>query len=102
MKVECEYAKAIQKFCLSCASKINIYTLQYLLLLIGLIPQLLFSQNQINNWFFGDSLMMNFSGSEPETYQLYSDSLLPVQEASASISDEEGNLLFYTNGKYLG
>lgn len=59
------------------------------------------AQNQINNWFFGDSLMMNFVGSTITANQIEAPNLLPIQEASASISDHDGNLLFYTDGKYV-
>ncbi|MBP8754443.1 MAG: hypothetical protein KBH39_09470, partial [Chitinophagales bacterium] len=57
------------------------------------------SQNQINNWFFGDSLMMHFEGGSITANQIDAPNLLPIQEASASISDADGNLLFYTDGK---
>ena len=54
-------------------------------------------QNQMNNWFFGDSLLMTFSGG------IMCDTVAGsiIQESSASISDDMGNLLFYTDGEYV-
>ncbi len=55
------------------------------------------AQNQNANWFFGDSLMLTFTDTGFITEQV------PVicYETSASISDKIGNLLFYTDGKYI-
>lgn len=54
-----------------------------------------FSQQNSNNWVFGDSVGLNFSTPIPTFYKT---SILS-HEASASISDSLGNLLFYTNGQ---
>lgn len=56
-----------------------------------------FSQNNWNNWYFGNSVALNFSPAPTpvtggQTAQL---------EGSASISDNNGNLLFYTDGRYV-
>jgi gliding motility-associated-like protein len=48
-----------------------------------------------NNWFFGNYAAINFSNNEPQEVV---GSALATLEGSASISDENGNLLFYTNG----
>ncbi|MBC8045765.1 MAG: T9SS type A sorting domain-containing protein [Fimbriimonadaceae bacterium] len=71
------------------------------LLILLFYPAFLFSQNQANNWFFGDSLMLNFNDGVITAEQLFSENLIMMKEASASISDAEGNLLFYTDGKYV-
>lgn len=54
-----------------------------------------FSQKYDNNWIFGDSTGLSFS-SEPPSYV---NSAITGYEANASISDTDGNLLFYTNGQ---
>ncbi|MEZ5014705.1 MAG: T9SS type A sorting domain-containing protein [Chitinophagales bacterium] len=54
-----------------------------------------FSQSYDNNWVFGDSAGLNFSSGEPEPFV----SGIMTNEACASISDENGILLFYTNGE---
>ncbi|MEZ5014706.1 MAG: T9SS type A sorting domain-containing protein [Chitinophagales bacterium] len=54
-----------------------------------------FSQSYDNNWVFGDSAGLNFSSGEPEPFV----SGIMTYEACASISDENGNLLFCTNGE---
>ncbi len=56
-----------------------------------------FSQNNWNNWYFGNYAGLNFSPAPTpitggQTTQL---------EGSASISDNNGNLLFYTDGRYV-
>ncbi len=56
--------------------------------------KILYSQFYTNNWYFGDSAAINFDGGEIE-FILQSN--MQAGEASASISDSSGNLLFYTN-----
>ena len=46
-------------------------------------------------WVFGDSAGLDFNGGAPVSFV----SGMMSYEASASISDAEGNLLFYTNGE---
>jgi len=52
-------------------------------------------KNQANNWFFGDHYGLNFSNGEPQTD--YTSSIY-TYEACTTVSDEAGELLFYTNG----
>lgn len=53
-----------------------------------------YAQGEINNWFFGRYAGLNFNGGTPvvQTGQLN------TLEGCASISDANGNLLFYTDG----
>ncbi len=48
-----------------------------------------------NNWYFGDKAGLNFSSGTP-TLELNSTMLM--KETGSTISDSNGNLLFYTNG----
>ena len=69
-----------------------------LLLLLGLfngITQDIFSQKQANNWYFGNNAGMTFNTSPPTAL---TNGALTAGEGCASISDSNGNLLFYTNG----
>lgn len=52
------------------------------------------SQNENNNWYFGRFAGLSFNSSPPIAI---TNSVMNTPAASASISDEEGNLLFYTN-----
>lgn len=52
-------------------------------------------QKQANNWYFGDKAGINFSSGIPVNL---TGSTMNQYEGVASISDENGNLLFYTNG----
>src|SRR5690606_19172245 len=70
-------------------------------LLIALLAIVLccqvFSQNNGNNWYFGNYVGLNFSPDPTpvtggQTTQL---------EGVACISDNDGNLLFYTDGRYV-
>ena len=56
------------------------------------------AQNQAANWVFGDSALLSFSDL---TISADTVNFVIAQEASASISDTSGNLLFYTDGKYV-
>lgn len=48
-----------------------------------------------NHWFFGNHYGLNFSSGVPETD--YTSSIY-TYEAASTMSDKQGNLLFYTNG----
>ncbi|MFT3910325.1 MAG: gliding motility-associated C-terminal domain-containing protein [Ferruginibacter sp.] len=67
-----------------------------LLCLIGCFQLLhVFSQNRNNIWYFGDSTGIDFNTNPPT---LLLNSGMYSYEASATISDNSGQLLFYTNG----
>ena len=53
-----------------------------------------FSQKEANFWFFGESAGLDFSTNPPTVIS----GALTTDEGSASISDADGNLLFYTDG----
>lgn len=55
----------------------------------------LFSQERAMVWYFGDHSGIDFSGGEP---QILNDGALKAEAGCASICDDNGNLLFYTNG----
>lgn len=49
---------------------------------------------QANNWYFGDSLALNFNGLTPNKMK---NSSMIAEDNPSTISDKEGNLLFYSN-----
>ncbi|HFS68152.1 MAG TPA: hypothetical protein ENK67_08060, partial [Flavobacteriia bacterium] len=53
------------------------------------------AQNQADNWFFGDHAGLNFSTGNPVPI---TGGALSTVEGCSSFSDENGNLLFYTDG----
>ena len=55
-----------------------------------------FSQEQASNWYFGENAGINFDSSGVVT--ALSEGQVNTREGCASISDEDGNLLFYTDG----
>ncbi len=64
-----------------------------ILFLIISIPVHLMAQEKI--WYFGDKAGIDFNTSPPTAL---SNSLMFAEEGSSSISDQNGNLLFYTDG----
>ncbi|WP_274475303.1 T9SS type B sorting domain-containing protein [Mangrovimonas aestuarii] len=54
------------------------------------------SQNETNNWYFGNYASLNFAN---HTVTPQHDSNMDTPEGCSSISDHNGNLLFYTNGQ---
>ena len=59
---------------------------------------LLHAQLENTNWYFGIQSALNFNdGTLPPT--LVTNSLMSTEWSAASVSDNSGNLLFYTNGK---
>lgn len=63
-----------------------------------IIPLLLFSQGENNNWYFGQYAAVNFSNPIPTAL---TNSQMYTEEASGTVSDSNGNLLFYTNGETI-
>ena len=53
------------------------------------------AQNEMNNWFFAQNLGLNFSTGQPVQV---SGGQISRMEGGSAISDENGNLLFYTDG----
>ncbi|MCO6148509.1 T9SS type A sorting domain-containing protein [Flavobacterium sp. NRK1] len=68
------------------------YIYVYIVLLIGFIG---FAQGENDNWYFGSGRGVNFSSSSPTA--LYGGQIT-TPAATATVSDQNGNLLFYTNG----
>ncbi|AEA43918.1 gliding motility-associated C-terminal domain-containing protein [Fluviicola taffensis] len=68
-----------------------------LFLLLG-VTSAAFGQNAHMNWHFGDGVGLNFTTGNPVPF---SGSMLNTQEACASVSDNNGNVLFYTNGNVI-
>ena len=70
----------------------------FILIYILLVSFYSNSQQQ-DNWYFGRKAAVNFtiSGTQPAPVKL-SNSAMIADEATGSISDENGKLLFYTNG----
>lgn len=66
------------------------------LLLAGLLlPYLVFSQGENNNWYFGSYAGITFNTNPPSAI---TDGQVDTFEGVASISNSEGDLLFYTDG----
>lgn len=60
----------------------------------------LFSQGENNHWYFGNGAAVNFnSPTNPQV--LTNSNMYAGQRPVGSISDANGNLLFYTDGKYI-
>lgn len=59
------------------------------------MPGLILSQGVNDNWYFGQNAAVNFTGSVPVAL---TDSQMYAEEASGTVSDDDGKLLFYTNG----
>ncbi|PKF75870.1 T9SS type A sorting domain-containing protein [Chryseobacterium sp. PMSZPI] len=56
---------------------------------------LAYAQGENNNWYFGYKVGLNFSGSTP---QFVNGSTMDSYSSSATVSDSNGNLLFYSDG----
>jgi len=66
------------------------------ILLFGFLPNM-FAQEQNANWYFGNQAGINFNdGTAPST--LLTNGAMNAPEGCASVSDDVGSLLFYTDG----
>lgn len=63
-----------------------------------LFPLLVFSQGENDNWYFGNQAAVNFTGTTPV---VLNNSQMIADEGCGTVSDSNGNLLFYTNGMYI-
>jgi len=54
---------------------------------------------EANYWYFGNKCGITFRDGSPPTALLDGESVSPSQTGTASISDKDGNLLFYTTGR---
>ncbi len=70
---------------------VNLYIVFFLLFSCPL----LFGQGQTVHWYFGENAALSFYGSDPN---LLTDSQMSAPAGSSSISDFNGNLMFYTDG----
>lgn len=67
----------------------NIYII--FILFLGLSA---YAQGENDNWYFGDKAAVNFAGAPVAL----TNSAMSAPEACGSVSDAQGNLLFYTDG----
>ncbi|MUV04075.1 T9SS type B sorting domain-containing protein [Flavobacterium rakeshii] len=67
------------------------------LLLLLLLSLKAFAQKEANYWYFGNKAGLHFLDNG--TVQTLSDGQMTTNEGCSSISDELGNLLFYTDGR---
>jgi hypothetical protein len=58
------------------------------------------AQLEFSNWYFGQGAGLNFSVSPPSA--IIDGNILSTAEGVATISDSNGNLLFYTDGSIIG
>ncbi|WP_430906346.1 T9SS type B sorting domain-containing protein [Maribacter sp. 2-571] len=67
----------------------------YIVLFFTVLLQQLQAQQQAAVWYFGDNAGLDFNSGSPVVLE---DGALSTAEGCATMSDEEGNLLFYTDG----
>lgn len=67
-----------------------------LFLLFILLTQLVVSQHQSDKWYFGIHAGLDFTSGSPVPI---TDGALSTSEGCSSISDNSGNLIFYTDGR---
>lgn len=72
------------------------FTKLYINVIVCLFSIFSFSQGINNNWYFGKNAALDFSSGTP---MALSGSAMDTNEGVASISDNSGQLLFYTDGR---
>lgn len=74
----------------------SFFPLSFLSVFALFIFGLSFAQNDTNNWYFGNKAGLNFGNGETT---ILNDGMMSTPAGCASISDDEEQLLFYTNGQ---
>lgn len=72
--------------------------LKYIFFIIFLLPVASYAQKETNIWYFGKHAGLDFSSDPPKVLL---DGALESHEGSAVMADQDGNLLFYTNGETI-
>lgn len=67
----------------------------FLIMILTLFSSLSFGQGEANIWYFGNKAGLDFNTIPPS---ILTTSKMNTSEGCASIADEKGNLLFYTDG----
>lgn len=67
-----------------------------LFLLLLLLPLLAQAQNETDHWYFGKNAGLDFGAG---LFAVLPDGVMDTPAGCSSISDHDGNLLFYTNGQ---
>ena len=70
--------------------------MKYLIYFLLLLSYTLYGQHETSNWYFGQNAALNFDRGQ---VSVLNNSSMVAPAGCASISDENGNLLFYTNGE---
>ncbi|MBU3011873.1 PKD domain-containing protein [Polaribacter vadi] len=75
-----------------------LYKRTILVLIFLLITYLSYGQRETENWYFGKLANINFANGKPV---VINDSEMHAPKGSTTISDKNGNLLFYTQGIFV-
>ncbi|WP_417557692.1 T9SS type B sorting domain-containing protein [Mesoflavibacter zeaxanthinifaciens] len=67
-----------------------------LFILLFIFSKSFYAQNETNNWYFGDYSGLDFNFAQ---VNIQYDSSMSTPAGCSSISDRDGNLMFYTNGQ---
>jgi gliding motility-associated-like protein len=59
------------------------------------------AQNETNHWYFGNKAALNFNNNNNNNPKVLSNSDMFARYGSSSISDKQGNLLFYSQGSIV-
>ena len=70
----------------------------YILILLCLSNFIVFAQNDTDNWYFGKNAGLSFTNG---VVNVYSNGGMITPAGCTSISDANGNLMFYTNGNTI-
>lgn len=67
-----------------------------LFIFLSIFSQAFYAQNETNNWYFGGYSSLDFNNGQ---INIQYDSNMTTPAGCSSISDRDGNLMFYTNGE---
>lgn len=69
--------------------------IKFYLLILLFIPTISIAQKEAAVWYFGEKAGLDFNSGSPVSI---TDGKIVTNEGCASISDKNGNILFYTDG----
>jgi gliding motility-associated-like protein len=84
---------------LNCSFYRSMYHMRFLATILGVCIVIFSKAQQFNTWYFGSAAGISFNPGGNSTPHALTDGINASYEGNSGICDDDGNILFYTNGE---